>query len=262
MELLVKVGTIAPSQQSYQDGDIVCAISPIQTHYCHAECICHPTKYGFNSDGLRDRGTLFESHARLTSRWQFSRVGSSVERLELATGNVEIVSDQIDAEQFIERRIRSKRHKIFGNPGAEIWYGGNATRDRAGADLLWNEIETHSDNLKADHCCWPFSDLEKRHFLPLDCCGFQHGTEREISTGTCGERCSEVYEPEADKQEAREMIARRHWQVPYWDLAGISVDDARNKDKPYDARSNGDEEKRHLDDVSVDKVAAGIVEGV
>ena len=260
MDLLVKVGTIAPPQQSYQDGDIVCAISPIQTHYCHAECICHPTKFGFNSSGLRDRGTLFESHTRLTSKWQFSRVAGSVERLELATGNVEIITNQIDADQFIKRRTRSNRHKIFGTAGAEIWYGGNSPRDRTGADLLWNEIETHSDHLQADHCCWPFSELEQRHFLPLDCCGFKHGTEREISTGTCGERASAVYEPEADKQETRERIARRHWQVPYWDLAGISVDDARDKDRPYDARRTGDEEKRHLDDVSVDKIVAGIVE--
>ena len=59
------------------------------------------------------------------------------------------------------------------------------------------------------------------------------------------------------------MIAKKRWQVPYWDLSdaiGESVDDVRNPDKLSDPRSVGDRETwNHVDLVQLDKVLAGII---
>lgn len=59
------------------------------------------------------------------------------------------------------------------------------------------------------------------------------------------------------------VVAKRQWQVPYWDLTselGIDVDDVRNRNKELDARVDGPLENRSkMDDINVDKVAEGIV---
>ena len=59
------------------------------------------------------------------------------------------------------------------------------------------------------------------------------------------------------------MIAKKKWQIPYWDLSselGVDISEVRNKDKEVDARSSGDKHDwNHMDDIYVDKVAAGII---
>ena len=268
MELILKVGTVAPDQKHYQDGDIVTAMSDVQIEYCHAEMICHVDKAGVNSVGLRDVDSLLHRYMAKTSRHKFIRLNSNeVKRINLLTNEEDIIGETMDVAQFLRRRLKHGRHKIFGSEqGQEIWYGGNAPRDRDHSDVLWSEIEGHSDNLKADCCNWPFTPIEKRHFLPVNCCGYKHGEVVEVSDGTCGEKTCSVKvegEPDEDGRSTQVMIAKKKWQVPYWDLdteLSIDIDDVRNTDKEVDARSTGDQEGwNHMDDIHVDKVAAGIV---
>ena len=275
MEVLVKVGTVTPDQKYYQYGDIVAAMSAVQIEYCHAEMACHVDKAGFNGVGLRDVDSLLYRYMEKTSKYKFIRLNSNeVKRINLLTVEEDIISttpnadgEAINVAQFLRRRLVNKRHKIFGGrQGQEIWYGGNAPRDRDHSDVLWNEIEAHSDNLKANCCNWPFTPLEKSGFLPLNCCGHKHGEVVEVSDGTCGERASSVKvegEPDEDGRSTQVMVAKKKWQIPYWDLAvelGIDVSEVRDKDKQVDARSSGDKHDwNHMDDVHVDKVAAGIV---
>lgn len=275
MEVLVKVGTVAPEQTFYQDGDIVTTMSAVQIEYCHAEMACHVDKAGFNSVGLRDVDSLLYRYMAKTSKYKFIRLNSNeVKRINLLTNEEDIVSktpnadgEAMDVAAFLIRRLVNPRHKIFGSQqGQEIWYGGNAPRDRDHSDILWDEIEAHSDNLKANCCNWPFSPHEKHRFLVLNCCGHKHGEIVELSGATCGEKaCSVEVEGEPDENGCPAMItiAKKKWQIPYWDLSaelGIDVDDVRDKDKKVDARSSGDKHDwNHMDDIHVDKVAAGIV---
>ena len=274
MELLVKVGSVTDDQKTYQDGDIVCAISSVQIHFCHAEMICHTKNFGFNTVGLRDRGTLLEKYMELTSKYRFTHVHDSereVERFNLLTEEVDIISDTPNeageamyVNKFIRRRLKNSNHKIFGTArGDEVWYGGNVSRDRPAVDIVWKQIETHSDNLKKHFSQWPFSDREKRGFLPLDCCGHRNGSNVEVSDGTCGERARSVSTSPADPDESPVLIAKKQWQVPYWDIANslsINVDDIRNKNKILDGRVGQQSNQiSHMDDIHVDKVATGVV---
>ena len=271
MELILKVGTVAPDQTSYQDGDIISTMSDVQIEYCHAEMICHVDKAGVNSVGLRDINTLFHRYMEKTSKYKFIRLNSNeVERYNLLTDEVDTISttpnekgEAMHVAEYLTRRLKHARHKIFGvSHGNEVWYGGNAPRDRDHSDVLWNEIEGHSDHLKANCCSWPFTPIEKRHFLPVNCCGHQYGEVVEISTPTCVQKAEPVYETK-EAPEDDVLIAKKKWQVPYWDLDtefSIDIDDVRNIDKEVDARSTGDQEGwNHMDDIHVDKVAAGIV---
>ena len=123
MEIILNTRTLAEGQQNYQDGDIVCAISKTQTHYCHGEMICHVDLHGFNSAGLRDRGTLLENYMALTSKYRFTRLNSNeVQKYNLLTDEVDIISDtpnedgkSINVYEYLIRRLSHKRHKIFGD---------------------------------------------------------------------------------------------------------------------------------------------------
>jgi hypothetical protein len=54
------------------------------------------------------------------------------------------------------------------------------------------------------------------------------------------------------------VVAKRQWQVPYWDLSGVNVDDIRNKDKTIDGRVDR-EERPFVDNINIDKIEAGII---
>ena len=93
MELILKVGTVAPDQTSYQDGDIISTMSDVQIAYCHAAMICHVDKAGVNSVGLRDMNTLFHRYMEKTSKYKFIRLNSNeVERYNLLTDEVDTIS--------------------------------------------------------------------------------------------------------------------------------------------------------------------------
>ncbi len=277
MEVVLKINTVAGDHKHYQDGDIIEAFSNTRIHFCHAEMICHPDQFDFNSDGLRDIDTLFEKFMAKTSKYKFTRVsGSEVVRLNLLTAEEDTISDvpnakseMMDVRLFLSRRKKHPRHKIFGTPGNEVWYGGNAARDDVTIADVWNDIETHSANLKADHANWPLSAIEKRTCLPLNCVGWDgvNSLVREISSGTANDRRSpaskQVDDPENPGETIEEVVAKRQWQVPYWDLAveiGVNIDDVRDINKTVDARSAAPvEERNHMDDVNLDKVVEGII---
>ena len=79
-----------------------------------------------------------------------------------------------------------------------------------------------------------------------------------MSCGTCGDRCCPIF---SNNDEV--FIAHSKWYVPYWDLAselGINMDDVRDKNKTVDARHDVSlDHMCHMDDIYVDKVAAGII---
>ena len=54
------------------------------------------------------------------------------------------------------------------------------------------------------------------------------------------------------------LVAKRRWQVPYWDITGVNVDDVRNEAKEVDGRTALDD-RLFVDDINVDKVEAGII---
>ena len=59
MEGLIKIGEASSSDHRHvQDGDVIVTKSTAETYCCHAERICNPQNFGFNSHGLRPLGTL------------------------------------------------------------------------------------------------------------------------------------------------------------------------------------------------------------
>jgi hypothetical protein len=156
-------------QTGYQSGDILCAFNQKRIGLVHASHICHPKKFGFSSSGLRQPGTLLERMLRRSYQYKFQRVSrTEVERMDLATLDVEIFSDKTrpraHVEQYVFQRKLHARHLLFGSPGREYWFLG---RYRPDVDAIWAEIEEHSPERRVDHQLHPLSERVKRAFLAL-----------------------------------------------------------------------------------------------
>ena len=274
MELIVKINS-NPGELSYQDGDIVQAITNERISLCHAQMICNVSNFPLDPvTGLRPNDSLLMKFMEKTNVYKFERVNSNnVVRTNLISGEESILNtvpnadgEYINAYEFISRRLKKKKHKIFGSSGNEIWYG-TSTSD-IDIDSIWNDIETHTDKLKENHKNFPFSDIEKRHFVCINTSGRRYEGESftrvELSGDTVHNRCLPAIEdpPEVIPEDYSPVIlARRKWFVPYWDLAselGSSVDELRNPDHTCDCRKEMDE-REHVDILTFDKVAEGII---
>lgn len=299
MDLLIKVND-SQSATPYKDGDVVRAISQDDIFMCHADEKCNVMNFGFTTDGMRVPDPLLIKFLEKTQKYKFERLNSNeVRRTNLVTNEQDIVSntpnekgEAIDVFQYVTRRIKSKRHLIFRDNGLEYWYG---VRKRIiDTEAVWNDIETHSDFLKLDHCRFPFSDYEKRMFMPINCCTHtcedNHYHDDTCINCTChcdlsecpqdkvAEKTMPVVTYETDSyteidEETGEQIPynemyktilhKRKFQVPYWDFSGsdtlsINVDDVRNPDKIIDERVDHEQRANEII-LTVDKIEAGIV---
>ena len=257
MELLLKIGD-DPQPDRYRDGDIVSAFSTDHIMIVNAETIIRRLSRLHDTSGLNDSGSLLEEFSELSSEYRFDRSNQSVTRTNLITGEVTIhdrkTEESINVDQFLRRRLRRPDHKIFGTSGGEYWFGGS--RDFTSSEL-WDLVENHSDNIRSDFQSWPLSTTERSHFLPISCAGY-NGNESDISTPTAHERTNPVLEE--SESLSPEILARREWFVPYWDLnqtLSIDLDDVRDSEKVVDIRST--EGSPQLDSLNVSKVTSGLI---
>lgn len=288
MELIVKINS-NPGDTSYKDGDVVQAFSQDRIYKCHAEEKCNVVNFDLDPvTGLRPNDSLLMKFLEKTNLYKFERVNSNeVLRTNLVTNAQDTLStvanadgERINAYQYLSRRLKNPKHKIFGSSGREIWYG--KSRTDIDLDAIWNDIETHTDYLKSDHTSWPLTPVERMHFLPMNACMHGHPHDHNDLPGhaacmncTCGCDLSECSEEQVEERnlpvvrvvnEGTEeqdsvLVAKRKFQVPYWDftsLLAINVDDVRDLSKEVDARKVN-EERPAVDLLTVDKVVAGIV---
>ena len=65
----------------------------------------------------------------------------------------------------------------------------------------------------------------------MNCRGNAGGIIQELSGDTVVDRQNPVTAGD------EVIVARRKWQVPYWDISGVNVDDVRNENKEVDGRT-------------------------
>jgi hypothetical protein len=287
MEIIVKVND-GSSPSSYRDGDIVQVFSMRGIYACHAHHKCHVNNFGLTTDGSRSADPLLIKFLEKTKTYKFERVNSNdVVRTNLLTEEQKTLNtsmdadgERIDAYQYVSRRLKNKNHLMFRLNGLEYWYG--KSRSDIDVDAIWNDIETHTSFLQSDHIHFPLSDIEKRSFLPINCCMHDHAhdhTDLPVHNAclnvTCGcslsectvdfisERLSsiDIIHNEGTEDEYNEITYKRKYQVPYWDftsLLSLNVDDARDANKEIDLRKPL-LSRPAADLLSQDKIAVGAV---
>lgn len=168
-ELVLQIETDHPS---YDDGDVLCAFSDTRIGEVHASHICHPRKFPFTKDGLREPGTLLQDFQTNAYTHRFDRISKTeVLRTDLQTGAQDILgpkaNDQgeaMDVAQFVANRVSHEAHTVFGVPGSEFWFGGNYTPH---VNRMWARIEERTPLRREAHRLWPLTDTEKRRFLAV-----------------------------------------------------------------------------------------------
>lgn len=283
MEAIVKIND-GPSSTSYKDGDIVQAFALNEIYYHHAQHKCHVKNFDFTTDGMRVADPLLVKFLEKTNTYKFERMNSNdVKRINLITSEEDIINtipndngEKINVYQYVSRRIKNKHHLIFRSNGLEYWYGKH--RSDIDVDSIWNDIETHTSFLQSDHVHFPLSGIEKRAFLPINCCMHDHAHDHahdeclsaicechmsECSNDFISERLSPIVSVhnEGTDEQYNEILHKRKYQVPYWDLTSalsLNVDDIRNTNKEVDVRTSLPL-RPAADLLSRDKVAAGVI---
>jgi len=274
MEIVISTSSNGANQNQYQDGDIVQSFSDNQIHLCHAQLICNPRNFSFNNAGLRDPETLLEKYMAKSHKYKLVRVNTNdVEKTNLLTNETSVINETpnangefINASKCISSHLSNSTHGVFGvEQGLETWYEQSviSINEQQMIDDIWQDIEANSDYLKADHPLYPLGGRTQSNYLVISCCGDSFGvaTRQSISNDTCFSRGESVRTPDTEEQPS-ELVAKRKWQVPYWDISnslGISVEDIRNPGKISDLRELSLSDMNILDSVNLDKVAEGIV---
>lgn len=158
-EILLYVTDEVRPDTAYQDGDIVCAFNDRRILCCHAEMHCHPRKAPRNGSGLILVGSLAHRWYERTAQYRFERVSATeVRRTVIATGESEIIGrtpnrngEAMHVRAFVQRRKARPNHRLFGEDGAEVWYGGTTDVSMPAVAAVWDEIEQHSPLRRADH---------------------------------------------------------------------------------------------------------------
>ena len=135
-EIMLKIG----DEAGFLDGDPIHAFNDRKILWTNANVICHHRRAGFNRDGLRPAASAAEEYAKLTSEYKFERVSErEVLRTRIATNEQDVFSDvpklvdgrlqHIFVQDYVDYATKRDTHRIFGAPGAEVWYGGSIRID-------------------------------------------------------------------------------------------------------------------------------------
>lgn len=181
-ELAIKVGSVSPDPAHYQDGDIIEAFNSRAIRCCHAWHICHPKLAGGGKGVPRNPAHVAKDFFEHTHQYRLDRISRTEVRKTRLSDSSEIVivhgQPHVDFDgrvkifhmDYIARRLASNKHKIFGAPGFEFWYGGHIDVSDAKLNLVWTAIETKTPMREIDHQRWPASvrDLRDNLFILVD----------------------------------------------------------------------------------------------
>ncbi len=208
-ELALKIGPGA----NYVDGDILAAFNSRHIRCVHAQHICHVKLAGGGVGAHRDDAHVSRDWFEHTAQYRFERVSKTeIKRILLADMSEVIINgtpklidgknQHMDVKLYVARRLLHARHKIFGTPGREVWYGGRADVSNANLDLVWNAIETKTAHLEADFPRWPAGRQDLISHLFIICDDFDNAT------------VSDLVSPELDETDPDNVITvkkrRRH----------------------------------------------------
>lgn len=170
-EILLKIGATA----SHDDGDVISAFSDEMIRCRWAADICHPVKAGFTSDGLRPNASMSHDWYRNVCHLKYERISRHELRVtDQFTSDSHVLSKTPDTqgraihlELMLARLLKSRRHRVFGAPGAELWYGYEINFRPVKLDAVWLAIEAKSAFREADHTMVDWGTAGRRRHLPL-----------------------------------------------------------------------------------------------
>lgn len=165
----------------FLEGDILHAHNSVRIANCHLQSICHPR---------RAEATLVEEYLKRTSQFLFQRVADSVERTDLERGGSTIVigstptiidgiRQHIRVKEYIDYARRANKHPLFGEAGAERWYGGKKRFNEL--NQVWNVVEAATPLRRANFRRMRRTPDELKNFLVLSVDDFTEDLEAPLT---------------------------------------------------------------------------------
>lgn len=141
--------------------------------------------------------------------------------------------EHIDVETWLRRRLRHDRHAIYGEPGAEFWFGGREDRSDAKLTQVWQAIETKTPRRESEteFQRWPMGRQDLKSHLAIRTDEFDDARAEELVSEVLDER-----DPENVV-----IIARRKHDVPWRDVLGLTsreIQDVQNRELEVDVRES------------------------
>lgn len=202
-----------------KSGDIIGAFNRRRIRHVNAQHFCKPVHAGFNSDGLRPTGLHHQAWFEATAQYKFERISThEVRRTNLVTLEELVVdqfhpTDAMDVVEYLRRRKRHARHKIFGTDGAEVWYGGRTDPSWTNLDTVWESIETHTPNLEVNNWQWPATERERRNWGWISTTDFT-----DEDAGRLTRPLLDLTDPENPV-----TVAKHEFRIQWQDLRGTIV---------------------------------------
>ena len=157
-------------------GDIASVSSTRDVMAGNADRLCTESAT-VTSDGLRPADSLQDDWCRLTRRHCFRRVSrTEIEVIDLSTdqkvGTVNGTQPgpwgQMDVDAYVRRRLKHKRHAIFGTPNREYWYSTKLQEITWKMLMrIWDAIEDRIGESRKKHRKRKLAPVEHRQFLPV-----------------------------------------------------------------------------------------------
>ena len=155
--LLVKK-TSKNNEADFEQGDIVHAFNQKRLLKVYAEIITNPKTAPRNQDTLIEPNSLLDIYLQNTKQYKFERISETeIRKTNLETNQTDILSntpnqnrEAMDVQLFINRRLKSNTHQLFGTKGHEYWYGGKDITTTEKLIIIWDRIETRTEYKRAD----------------------------------------------------------------------------------------------------------------
>lgn len=166
-ELLIKIDDGA----NYADGDCICAFSDHRIGCTQAEMICRPRPSDRNASGLLLLSSLSSLWMRSVMQYRFERISpTQIRQIDQHTDTATIFGrESIDVRLFVRRRKRTQKHMLFGEDGAEVWFGGRMNLSRPTINRVWQGIELRTQHRKTSDRFrfWPMGRMDIRSHLAV-----------------------------------------------------------------------------------------------
>jgi len=178
-ELIIRIdqGPARP-HPAFQDGDIMHALNDRRILQVHAEHICWPRINDEKVGGFLTDQPLLENFLAHIYLWKNIRTGMTHAK-KIATrddsssgilkGQEFDISKTMDVQRYVFGRLVAGKKPMFGKLGREIWYGGRSDLSASCINNIWDDIESDTGKMKADHV--RVSDnttLFKKLCIPVD----------------------------------------------------------------------------------------------
>ncbi|WP_455387612.1 hypothetical protein [Petrachloros mirabilis] len=180
---MIKVG----AGSNYDDGDVLCAFNRRAIRCVHAQHICHYRRAKRNVSGLILNTEVARDYFELTHQYRFERVSAdTVKRVILSSGAEELLGntpngsgERIDVRAYVRRRKLQPNHRLFGEDGREVWYGGSVDLSSRVLDRIWAKIEEKTAHRESSYDLWPAGVLDLKHHLMIPVADFDDATAEQ-----------------------------------------------------------------------------------